>query len=132
MAANIAAVDPLPFEPATSTAVEARGGAPPPARRRGGGGASRACGGRTARGRPARGVAGGRALAALKGGAVWAFVLGRSEGTRPTARLEYTAGGIYSVALPEGEAARLVWQVRGPRADTIVLRLDARDRAASI
>ena len=83
-------------------------------------------------GLPGGGMDGERALADLQDSAVSAFVLGRAEGNLPTARLEYTAGGIYSVATPEGEAARLVWQVRGPRADTIVLRLDARDRAANI
>ena len=81
---------------------------------------------------PGAGVDGERALTDLQESAVSAFVLGRAEGNLPTARLEYTAGGIYSVIPTEGEAARFVWQVRQPRADTIVLPLDARDRAASI
>src|SRR5438270_12564255 len=73
-------------------------------------------------GLPGGGMDGERALADLQDSAVSAFVLGRSEGNLPTSRLEYTAGGIYSVVTPAGEAARLSWQLRGPRADSCVLR----------
>jgi hypothetical protein len=75
---------------------------------------------------------GERALADLQESAVAAFILGRAEGSLPNGRLEYSAGGIYSVGPSEGEAAGRIWQVRQPRADALVLPLDARDRAASV
>jgi hypothetical protein len=83
-------------------------------------------------GLPGAGGDGERALADLQESAVSAFVLGRAEGSLPSARLEYTAGGIYSVEPSEAEASGRVWQVRQLRADTLVLPLDARDRAASV
>jgi hypothetical protein len=83
-------------------------------------------------GAPAGAISQERALADLQEMAVALFVAQPAEaglGNRP---LEYRTGTVYSVPPSDGEGGETVWQVRGPRADAIVLPLGARDRAAGV
>jgi hypothetical protein len=73
-----------------------------------------------------------RTYADLQDSAVAAFVTARAEPDLPSEPLAYRAGGIYSAAPRESAGGARVWQVRNPRADIIVLPLEARDRLAGV